>query len=428
MPTDSSSVSVIRESYASLKEDVLGFKQKGRVVLLGDFNARVGRSMDVEDVIGMFDDVIGMFGEDTCKFISFFNEMELVICNGRQLVLEPEWTRVRPSFDQKSVIDFIVTDVQLMRESGEVIVDSTDIGVSDHLLVWLELGRVAKCCRKQKRTIRKWRLDRFAEDEVKGKYCQALRAEVESFSESIREKVVQGTRGRELVSEVLEDWESIVNRVAKAEVGEKVVVCGRAARWWDDEIKAKIEQRRELYKRILRGEDGLWEEYVRLRKEVKQLVTEKKLQIRNEVVDKANSDYEGNKKEFWGFVSRRRKGKKKGIVALRNSAGVSVTSTKGKLEVLKTHYRQLGSCSVDSAFDDSWKEEVDEQVSECSSVSKACEDSVLDREIEREEIAVCVRKLNSFRSAHCARADTPQLQFNGVATRARGTLVRSARC
>ena len=59
-------------------------------------------------------------------------------------------------------------------------------------------------------------------------------------------------RGRELVSEVLEGWESIV-RVAKAEVGEKVVVCGRAARWWDDEIKAMIEQRRELYKRILRG-------------------------------------------------------------------------------------------------------------------------------------------------------------------------------
>ena len=272
-----------------------------------------------------------MFGEETCnasgnKFISFLNEVELVICNGRQLVLEPEWTRLRPSLDHKSVIDFIVTDVQLMRESGEVNIDSTDVGVSDHFLVWLELGRVAKCCKMQKRTIRKWHLDRFAEDGVKGKYCQALRAEVESFSDSIREKVFRGMRGRELVSEVLEDWESIVNRVAKAEVGE-VVVCGRAARWWDDEIKAKIEQRREFYKRILRGEDELWEEYVRLRKEVKQLVTEKKLQIWNEVVDKANSYYEGNNKEFWAFDSRRTRGRKKGIVALRNNTGVSVTST-----------------------------------------------------------------------------------------------------
>ena len=145
-----------------------------------------------------------------------------------------------------------------------------------------------------------------------------------------------------------------------------------------------------MYKRILRSEDGLWEKYVRLQKEVKQLVTEKKLQIRNEVVHKAKSDYERNKKEFWAFVGRRTNGKK-GIVALRNSAGVSVTSTKGKLEVLKTHYRHLNSCSVDSAFDDSWKEELDEQVSECSSVSN----SVLDREIEREKIAVCVRKLKN---------------------------------
>ena len=76
-----------------------------------------------------------------------------------------------------------------------------------------------------------------------------------------------GNEREELVSEVLEGWESIVKRVAKAEVGEKVVVCGRAVRWWGDKkIKAKIEQRRELYKRILRGEDELWEEYIRLQK------------------------------------------------------------------------------------------------------------------------------------------------------------------
>ena len=82
-----------------MKEDVLEYQQKGRVVLLGDFNARVGKSIDV-------DDVIGIFGEDTCnrsgnKLVSFLNELELVICNGRRCVSEPEWTRVRPSLDQK---------------------------------------------------------------------------------------------------------------------------------------------------------------------------------------------------------------------------------------------------------------------------------------------------------------------------------------
>ena len=41
-----------------LKKDVLGFGEKGTVVLLGDFNGRVGRSVDV-------DDVVGILGEDT---------------------------------------------------------------------------------------------------------------------------------------------------------------------------------------------------------------------------------------------------------------------------------------------------------------------------------------------------------------------------
>ena len=61
--------------------------------MLGDFNARVGRSVDVDDVIH-----VGMFGEDTCnasgnRLVSFFNE---VACNGCKLVTEPKWMRVGP--------------------------------------------------------------------------------------------------------------------------------------------------------------------------------------------------------------------------------------------------------------------------------------------------------------------------------------------
>ena len=77
MPTEGSAAAVIEDSYERLKEDVLEYQQKGRVVLLGDFNARVGKSTDV-------DDVIGIFGEDTCnrsgnKLISFLNELEVMV-------------------------------------------------------------------------------------------------------------------------------------------------------------------------------------------------------------------------------------------------------------------------------------------------------------------------------------------------------------
>ena len=47
------------------------------------------------------------------------------------------------------------------------------------------------------------------------------------------------------------EWESVVNRVAKCELGEKMIVCGRAARWWDEQIKDKINTRGKYIRRLL---------------------------------------------------------------------------------------------------------------------------------------------------------------------------------
>ena len=57
MRTDCTSISVVDSCYDKLKEDVLSFREKGKFVLLGGFNDRVGRSVQI-------DDNIGMFGED----------------------------------------------------------------------------------------------------------------------------------------------------------------------------------------------------------------------------------------------------------------------------------------------------------------------------------------------------------------------------
>ena len=97
-----------------------------------------------------------------------------------------------------------------------------------------------------------------------------------------------------------------------------------------------------MYKKVIKGREDLWDEYCRLRREVKELVRERKLTIWNEVVEKVNVDFDGSRKEFWAFVGRRMKGK---ITSLKSDAGVSVTSTRGKLEAQK-HYQHLGKISV----------------------------------------------------------------------------------
>ena len=53
-----------------------------------------------------------------------------------------------------------------------------------------------------------------------------------------------------------------------------MIVCRRAARWWD---KEKISLRQEVYKKVIKGREDLWDEYCRLHREVKELVRERSL-------------------------------------------------------------------------------------------------------------------------------------------------------
>ena len=89
-----------------------------------------------------------------------------------------------------------------MAVSGNVHVNNRDIGCSDHFLVWMELGRTAKNFKKEKRVIRRWRLERFDEDEVKLRYKDALKDEVHGFSKSVKGKLEGGMKGYDLVNEV----------------------------------------------------------------------------------------------------------------------------------------------------------------------------------------------------------------------------------
>ena len=86
-------------------------------------------------------------------------------------------------------------------------------------------------------------------------------------------------------------------RVASKEIGEKVIVCGKAAKWWDAKIKEKIRLRRQVYKEISSGREDKWGEYYKLRSEIKELVCKKKLDSWNEMIEKANKDFYENRKD-----------------------------------------------------------------------------------------------------------------------------------
>ena len=51
-----------------------------------------------------------------------------------------------------------------------------------------------------------------------------------------------------------------------------------------------------MVRKVVNGREDLWDECCKLRKEVKQLVIQEK--VNNELVEKVNTDFDENKKEF----------------------------------------------------------------------------------------------------------------------------------
>ena len=85
---------------------------KKRVLLLEEFNAKVGKSNDV-------DETIGMLGEASCNsngnlLIKLLHNCDLMICNGRTMLNDPQWTRVQNRLGHKLIIDYIITDKALI--------------------------------------------------------------------------------------------------------------------------------------------------------------------------------------------------------------------------------------------------------------------------------------------------------------------------
>ena len=54
---------------------------------------------------------------------------------------------------------------------------------------------------------------------------------------------------------------------------------------------------------------------------------------------------------------------------------MSITSSRGKLEVLQKHYQLLSKMSVDSVIDANWKEEVEDSIGSYSSLSEEAGDA-----------------------------------------------------
>ena len=122
------------------------------------------------------DDVNGMLGEDNCTsngnlLIELLQNCNLMICNGRTLLCDTHWTRVKSCLGHKSTIDCIITEKALIKAWSNFFLDRTIIGSSDHYLVWLELERkFSKGKKKAMLILYKWWVNRLQDKAIRNEH------------------------------------------------------------------------------------------------------------------------------------------------------------------------------------------------------------------------------------------------------------------
>ena len=101
-------------------------------------------------------------------------------------------------------------------------------------------------------------------------------------------------------------------------IGEKRIVCGCSVRWWDEELREMVIDRRACHKQVMEGNKEAWSEYCMKRKLLKEKIREKR--IKNEsYMQSINESYKKNKNEFWKFVhSKQSNSSRKKIQLLRD--------------------------------------------------------------------------------------------------------------
>ena len=114
-----------------------------------------------------------------------------------------------------------------MKTSSDIFVDRTDIGSSDHCLVWKNFSR-GTCRNKAKCRVYKWQVDRLQYKMIRIKYQDELGVHANDFFQTLGDLHQEGVTREELVHRMARKWEKVVDKGATISLDSKLIICGRS--------------------------------------------------------------------------------------------------------------------------------------------------------------------------------------------------------
>ena len=410
--------------------NILAFQEKGQVVVLGDFNARVGSATTNSDVIGRFGEA--HTNANGQRLIQLLLGTSMYALNGRLPCVQPAWTRCRMSRAEQSILDYVLGDTDCFSSAPPVRVFQTD--VSDHYLVHISMGRRARLTASAPRpACHRFHVRKLQDLHVREAYSVHLASQLPMFTEKLQHlSTADDFIPAELTQAAVTLFEDTLLCSAREVLGLKRCVQVRRHAWWTPELRLLIDRRRAVYvearaaqERGLETWPTLHGQWKALRSEVKEVVRSAKQKLWRDQMHSCNDLFKANEaRSFWQLLHWRSSGvcppaTANHVAMIRTPAGQTVSSDVGITSAFAHHYARLGEPSpVHTAdFDAEHMRHVQARIADYieRSHDPGNADAALDAVPSRDEIAGCVERLRNHKAGTEEGIVNEMLKYGGPA-------------
>lgn len=174
----------------------------------------------------------------------------------------------------------------------------------------------------------------------------------DQYQYKIKKKLLGRTRTNE-IEDLWSNYKEAILESANESCGKKAIGgTNRRTAWWNDQIKLKVKQKKEAWKKYLltRAIDDL-QQYKKLTIEAKNEVRLSKQNQWEEFGNKLEHNFRENQKLFWGAVKRCRRENKCPTRHVKDKNGEIIKENEKILEVWKDYFQNLHNSNTNSETD-----------------------------------------------------------------------------
>lgn len=425
MPQETAPVIERTAAWDGLLGSARSYRSKGEVVLAGDLNARLGLPTRAEEERALGPFAAGTTSGNGRLLLKLLTTLRMKSLAGfwKPPTREGWKTRTDPATGNTSQIDFLLVQ-QVQPRRSEFSVDYTSLDTDHHLL----RARIT-CPRKLPKRRKSRKVHRFLVEKLREKPIDKPREEREAtpaeeyqdaisleFGEEWEPAEVAASAEGPVAAAVLKDFLGKMNAALEKSVGSKTVSKKFSRPWYDKEVKAAIDQRRDAFK-IFKASTSRqnWNKYSELRRAARDLVRQKQRKDWEKLMESLGADLSQNPKRMWSKVKRViRAGKSNtGSTAVKKTDGSLAISEVDRREAWADYMHKLGQPLQSPSFDQDFATETEALVARYAQESEELPEQELDKDFTDDELITALGKLKYYKACSFDQVRNEALKEGG---------------